>query len=533
MHNIIKIKDKSFIFEITNYQSMTAMGDRHPEILSVPPSPELEKRLLRTKKRFLAGEPLPKKATAELLDLQSFALIAHRPEHTRAHTLAAAPKAAPAVGTRRALVLLVDFRDNPSSQTADHFQEMLFSRGSYPTGSLSDYYEASYEQLSILGDVCGWYKAPQPYSYYAGTRYGFGSYPNNAYKLVEDVVDLAAADVDFAQYDTDGDGEVDALFIVHAGSGAEATGNTASIWSHMSSITPRQKNGVKICRYSMEPEDGKVGVFCHELGHVFGLPDLYDYDMDSAGTGWWCLMAGGSWNNNGLTPAHPIAWCKIRLGWAKLMTASVQQITLRPSTDYPDIYRLGPTGQEYFLIENRRRKGFDEYLPGEGLLVMHVDEARSNNNDQTHYLVGIQQCDGRHDLERNANRGDAGDPYPSADNNAFSSDTDPGSRLYDGKESGVSLANISRNGNVITADISVGAKSGATWHEDQSIKLVFVRSSGEAAWALASTLGWRRVKKMSDGKVSEAYQLCCQAVADDLRVRLLADGAYIYGASLA
>jgi immune inhibitor A len=288
-----------------------------------------------------------------------------------------------------------------------------------------------------------------------------------------------------------------------------------------------------VSKYSMEPEDGKIGVFCHELGHIFGLPDLYDLDMDSAGTGWWDLMAGGSWNNNGLTPAHLIAWCKVRLGWVKPLTASLQKITLRPSTDYPDIYRLGPKGGEYFLIENRQKKGFDGSLPGEGLLVMHVDESRSNNSDQSHYLVGIQQCDRQRDLEKNANRGDSGDPYPSASNNAFSADTDPGSRLYSGKDSGVSLANISRNGDAVTIEIPVGEKIDAVWHNDQSIRLVFVRSSGEAAWALASTLGWRKVKKMSDGKVSDAYKLCCQAVADDLKVKLLADGAYIYGASLA
>jgi immune inhibitor A len=302
----------------------------------------------------------------------------------------------------------------------------------------------------------------------------------------------------------------------------------------MSSITPRKKNGVAVSRYSMEPEDGKIGVFCHELGHVLGLPDLYDYEMDSAGTGWWDLMAGGSWNNNGLTPAHPIAWCKVRLGWVKPVEAqSPQKITLRPSTAYPDIYKLGPDGKEYFLMENRQRLGFDGSLPGEGLLVMHVDEGRSNNNDQSRYLVGIQQCDGRRDLERNANRGDAGDPFPTAFNSAFSSDTNPDSRLYDGKESGVFLANISRKGETIALDISAGARSDAAWHNDQSIKLIFVRSSGESAWALASTLGWRKVKKMSDGKVSDAYQLCCQAVANDIKVRLLADGSYIYGASLA
>jgi immune inhibitor A len=237
---------------------MTAEEDRGPEIVSVPPSPELEKRLLRTKEKFLAGEPLPRKATAELLDLQSFSLISHLPEHTRAHTLAPALVPGPVIGPRRALVLLVDFHDKPAYQSVDHYREMLFSLRSYPKGSLS---EASYQPLSILGEVRGWYRAPRPYSYYAGTKYGFGNYPCNAYKLVEDAVDLASGDVDFANYDLDEDGEVDALFVVHAGRGAEATGNISDIWSHMSSITPRQKNGVKVRRYSVVPEDGKIGVF--------------------------------------------------------------------------------------------------------------------------------------------------------------------------------------------------------------------------------------------------------------------------------
>jgi len=241
---------------------MTAGEDRGPEIVSVPPSPELEKRLLRTKERFLAGELLPKEATAELLDLQSFALISHLPEHTRAHTLAPALVPGPVIGPRRALVLLVDFQDKSASQSGDHYREMLFSFRSYPTGTLSDHYhEVSYQQLSILGEVRGWYRAPQPYSYYAGKKYGFGNYPRNAYKLAEDVVDLASGDVNFANYDLDEDGEVDALSVVHAGRGAEATGNISDIWSHMSSITPRKKNGVKVRRYSVVPEDGKIGVF--------------------------------------------------------------------------------------------------------------------------------------------------------------------------------------------------------------------------------------------------------------------------------
>jgi len=208
----------------------------------------------------------------------------------------------------------------------------------------------------------------------------------------------------------------------------------------------------------MEPEDGKTGVFCHELAHVFGIPDLYDYDLDSAGTGNWDLMAAGSWNNDGNTPAHPVAWCKAKLGW---MTPEVigepqRKITLRPSNQFPDAYKLPIDGdsRQYFLIENRKRTGFDRYIPGEGLIILHVDENCSNNNDQSHYLVDIEQCDGKRDLNRNINRGDSSDAFPYNSNKAFGMDTKPNSRTYEGKDSRVSLKNIQFSEGVITAEIT-------------------------------------------------------------------------------
>jgi len=151
-----------------------------------------------------------------------------------------APIKAPITGVRKAIVLLVDFSDKTASTAQSHYTNLLFSLSTYPTGSMRDYYkEVSYNQLDIQGAVsgtagptAGWYRAPQVYTYYTNGNYGFGTYPRNAQRLTEDTVTLANPYVNFADYDNDGDTYVDALFIVHAGPGAEVTGNPNDIWSH-------------------------------------------------------------------------------------------------------------------------------------------------------------------------------------------------------------------------------------------------------------------------------------------------------------
>jgi immune inhibitor A len=141
---------------------------------------------------------------------------------------------------------------------------MLFSVGTYATGSMRDFYrEASYTQLDVIGIVsgsggptAGWYRAPQPKSFYTDGNYGFNNHPKNAQKLVEDVIALADPTVNFADYDNDGDGIVDALVVICAGSGGEQTGNANDIWSRKWNI-PQVRDGVTIDRYFMAPEDGR------------------------------------------------------------------------------------------------------------------------------------------------------------------------------------------------------------------------------------------------------------------------------------
>ncbi|TKJ42554.1 hypothetical protein CEE37_02370 [candidate division LCP-89 bacterium B3_LCP] len=374
------------------------------------------------------------------------------------------------------LTILVDFWDNPANNSiypVNHYEELLYSEGSYPTGSLRDYIlENSNDEVRIVGAVAGYYRMPNSYSYYVDNNYGWGSYPQNAQKLTEDAVAAADPDVDFSIYDNDNDGYVDAVFIVHAGSGAEQTGSADDIWSHAwVTYDVPLADGKLIHSYSMEPDDGAVGVFGHELGHaLFGLPDLYDLNYDSKGTGDWSMMSSGSWGGGGNTPVHFDAWSKIQAGFINPVNISSDQsgVSIAQVETAHTVYRLwteGNPGPQYFLVENRQKVGFDISLPGEGLLIYHIEEMFGSNSFQWypgytnsgHYKVAIEQADGDWDLEKNINSGDAGDPWPG---NTGATDFDeistPDSKDYDFDETSIAITNISSSASIMTADFHVG-----------------------------------------------------------------------------
>jgi hypothetical protein len=123
------------------------------------------------------------------------------------------------------------------------------------------------------------------------------------------------------------------------------------------------------------------------------------------------------------------------------------------------VHRLwtgGAQGQEYFLLEHRRRTGYDSELPGEGLLVWHVDDAQEDNSDEQHHLVGLLQADGLRELEQDLNRGDGGDCYPGwNDNRLLSGTTTPASTSYAGQDTGVVVARIAVEDDVVQAALSV------------------------------------------------------------------------------
>ena len=268
--------------------------------------------------------------------------------------------------------------------------------------------------------------------------------------------------MNFAPYDNDGNGYVDAFIVVHAGAGGEVTGDADDIWSHKWNLpSVYNTDGTRIFGYLTIPEDARIGVCAHELGHLlFGFPDLYDTDNTSEGIGNWCLMGGGSWNGGGDIPAHPSAWCKANQGWV-----SVTNVTAGGSVTLPDVktsrnvqrlWKDGGSGSEYFLIENRQRTGYDARLPGDGLLVWHVDENQPGNTDENHYKVGLLQADGKRDLELKRNRGDAGDAFPgSSSKTSVTSSTTPNTKSFTGQDTCVSLTAISPSAPTMTVTVSV------------------------------------------------------------------------------
>ncbi len=388
----------------------------------------------------------------------------------RENTVPAQRASVPTTGEARILAVLVQFSD--VKFTAPYDTSLYWNWLFDPTpvsNSLYNYYrEVSYGKLSLNGGpsippIVTVSKTMADYG--ADSPYEIDAANGPIYRLAQDALAaLSTQGFDFSPYDFNPkDGVIDHLLIIHAGSGQESTGTPNDIWSHRWAIPGGQPltGGISAFGYTMQPENGELGVFAHEFGHDLGLPDLYDRDNDSMGLGRWSLMASGSWNGTppGATPAHMSAWEKMQLGWLTPQTITKQEFNI-PTVSGPDntsavIYRL-PTesSYEYFLIENRQQVGYDFALPGSGLLIYHVDESVPNNDNQQHYKVALEQADNLHQLEQipyPGSDGDGGDPYPGSSNNrSFTETSSPNNRSYQGKPSTVALAYIDNSGSTMT-----------------------------------------------------------------------------------
>lgn len=371
---------------------------------------------------------------------------------------------APLRGTVRVIVVLVDFTDRHMAQAQQHFRDLFFSTGTLPHGSVREYYrDVTNGLIDIQGDVVGPFRLPQALASYAHGASGIGAATPNAQTMARDALLAADPTVNFTPYDNDGNGFVDAFIVIHAGPGAEVTGSSNDIWSHKWTLDGGAStvDSTKVFGYLTVPEDCKIGVCTHELGHLlFGFPDLYDTDSSSEGIGNWCLMAAGSWGAGGDVPVHPSAWCKANQGWVavdnRTNNATVSIGDVKATHTVYRLWKDGAPGQEYFLVENRQQTGYDASLPGGGLLIWHIDEAQSTNSDETHYKVALMQADGRRDLEHNANRGDAGDAYPGTSvNTAFTNSSNPNSKSYANVSTCCAVTGISAPGPVMTATLQV------------------------------------------------------------------------------
>ena len=220
--------------------------------------------------------------------------------------------------------MLVDFSDKKMPATTAHFEELFFSTGVLPHGSVKEYYaEATDGLVDITGDVVGPYRMPHTLAWYANSNFGINRPPAPAARrgrATWPTTPRTAADPPSTSRPTTTTATASSTPSSWCTPAAAARRPATPATSGRTSgrCPPRRTRPTprKIFAYLTIPEDAKIGVCAHELGHLlFGFPDLYDTDDTSEGIGNWCLMAGGSWNGGGDVPAHPSAWCKANQGW--------------------------------------------------------------------------------------------------------------------------------------------------------------------------------------------------------------------------
>ncbi|WP_455587239.1 M6 family metalloprotease domain-containing protein [Bacteroides sp.] len=385
----------------------------------------------------------------------------------------ASKSTAPIVGRRKALVILIAFKDLAFHKNHADF-EALFNQKDYrvdgAVGSVRDYFLwASYGQLDFTCDILGPYVASNNMSYYGG-NVGLDSHDKNPFALFKEAIELAAQEVDLANYDSDNDGYVDNVHVIFSGYGEESGASSNAIWSHEMTFDAVTVQGMKINKYSCAPElrgnsgngISRIGSHCHEMGHALGAMDYYDTDYavggNYEGTGNWDIMASGSWNNEGISPANFNPYVRIYdFGWVNVKTLPDNQfVTLYSSSERKDeIYRLNTSvTDEFYLIENRSKSSFDEALPGEGLLIFHIgagmaSKMASNKINATYPQECYVVCASSEtkipvsSASSYGNINNAGCPFPgTSGKTSFSDSTRPSALCQGGEPSGISLSKI-------------------------------------------------------------------------------------------
>lgn len=306
-------------------------------------------------------------------------------------------KAPIAFGQKHFLVVMVEFKDlsfkiaSPLQAFADMLNEVGYSDNG-ATGSARDYYyENSHGVFEPVFDVYGPVKLSQNMAYY-GSNDSDGN-DKNPHVAVKEACEAINDSVNFADYDLDGDGEVDLVYMVYAGKGEADGGSANTIWPHQWFLSGGGINlkldGKTIDRYACGSElngsgtiDG-LGTICHEFGHAMGMPDFYDTDYATNGQGrtlmGYSLMDNGSYNNGGWTPPYLNMEERILLGW--LTEADILEFPKNGAYTLESVqnnigYKI-PTDMdgEYILLECRNREGWDLDIPAPGLIAYHVDKS--------------------------------------------------------------------------------------------------------------------------------------------------------------
>jgi len=338
-------------------------------------------------------------------------------------------------GKKKGLVILVNFANlsmitgNSHDEFYQQFNQIGYSRNNH-IGSVHDYfYDQSYGVFDLTFDVVGPVTVSREYAYYGANSSWSSRSDIHVGQMISEACRLADEEINYADYDWDGDGEVDQVYVIYAGYGEASGAPSNTIWPHEYSLTgcayngdgegPLTLDGVKINTYACSCElaghSGQtmmgIGTACHEFSHCLGLPDFYDVKYNGGfGMESWDIMDSGGYNGpdrNGEVPCGYTAYERWFAGW--LTFTELQE--MERIKDMPDL-GTAPTSyiiynnsnrDEYFTLENRQNTRWFGYVNTSrdchGLLITHVDYAarawltNSVNTNSEHQRMSIVPAD--------------------------------------------------------------------------------------------------------------------------------------------
>ncbi len=390
---------------------------------------------------------------------------------------------------KHCIVILAQFQDKTflnGESRRQEFMDLITKEGSNSVlDYFNDQFKGSYEFNFTIGPVV---TLPKDLSYYGKNEDDKAGRDTNPQELVRDACMLSDPFVDFSEFDDDGDGTVDNVFVIVAGKSEAEGADSDCMWPHQWYVPNLSLDGKRILTYALSTEltvqsqnsTGQlvwglcnIGTFCHEYSHVLGLEDYYDTDEDGSGgtsKGMWvstALMDGGNFNNIGKTPPYYNALDREMLGIGKPEKMKTGTVTLEP-VDRNGRYLIleHPSDPaEFFLFECRAPKGWDTYIGGSGLAIYHVDmshnfagwsdEAENNVNAEYRWSNNEINCNPSYEcadmIETSSGAIDVRQAFfPYRTINSFNANSSPSFTFNDGTPAPFALAGITRNGENVT-----------------------------------------------------------------------------------
>lgn len=388
----------------------------------------------------------------------------------------------PTTGSPKGLVLLVEFQDvkfrTPNVRQA--FENLLNEPGyslNGATGSASDYFrDNSNGTFTPDFQVFGPVTLPETEPYYGAE--GAMLYDVQGWLVARDgAIALREnyPDLDFSQFDNDGDGFIDNIFIFYAGYGQNEGAPGWTIWPHSAELWDMYNidlafDGVRVNKYACTNElrgtSGSnltgIGTFVHEYSHILGLMDIYPTASGArdVSPGNWDVMDSGSYNNNGNTPPNFNSFERYTLGWLNpRKLTGPENVILDPlHLSNSAVMIETERDNEFFLMENRQQHGWDAHTAGHGMLVWHIDydkdiwDINRINNEYNHQRVDLIEADNTiGDLTR------SGDPFPGAGNvRAFTATSNPPMQTWIGVDPDMPITDIAEIDGKITFRVKGG-----------------------------------------------------------------------------